>query len=138
MRKIFKILLVVVIIAVVSLCINNVFADNRPEVIKYERDYDHSAVLYSDGQLYLWGYRENENFDMKLTDVKDYSGNNLYEVHLFIDSEHNLKMIQNNYIWNSEVSEGHYEYSTSEVIMTNAKKIVGEYVLTNDNKLYKY
>ena len=40
MRKIFKILLVVVIIAVVSLCINNVFADNRPEVIKYERDYD--------------------------------------------------------------------------------------------------
>lgn len=131
MKKFLKRLSVVVIAIVLCFLFANVFADDKPEVVKYT-DGGISSVLYSDGKLYIW-----DSINIIIPNVVDYSEKSYGDI-AFLDVEKNLKVVHKIDKWNLETQKTEYFFETTDVLKINVKKVLYNKFLTEDNKLYTY
>lgn len=140
MKKLFKFLSVFTIIIVCSFVMVNVFADNKKEVKEYIQGYRNSAVLYSNNDLYVWGYSYNYKkhyLNTIIENVADIINYNEYTIGL-IDTDNNFKFVYIEEKYDDEKNDYIGKHIITDAIKTNVKKIDDLHLLTKDNKLYKY
>lgn len=141
MKKLFKILPVIAIIIVCSFVMIKVFADNKIEVKEYLQGNGFTAVLYSNNKLYIWGsapYNTENYINEVVENIQDIFIT--YEQKLgVIDTNNNLKIIYPSMTgYDDETNEGIFGIVTTKILKNNVKKSDGKYIITNDNKLYKF
>lgn len=134
MKKTLKKISGILLVVVACFFMFNVFADDKPEVVDYYQEYNLSAVLYSDGNLYLWGGELGKS----IFDNVKALGLKYYNAVSFVDNDDNLRFIYRTYYYDSELQDEGYQTIESSPYKTGIKEIYGNHFITKDNKLYKY
>ena len=136
MKKTLKMISGILLVVVACFFMFNVFADDKPEVVKYVNG-NYSAVLYSDNQFYLWG--GSNKLKYKATDVIDFSFRDSYGYLInLVDINGNLKILHEKYVYDDESSSDYYDFELIDTKRSNVKNVEEKAFLTNDDKLYKY
>ena len=117
----------------------NVFADTK-NVIKEYVDYsDMTAVLYEDGQLYVWATGNNDkHLKTVVENVRDISEFSYESIVGVLDNDNNLRFVYTDYLYNSELDLWEDTLVVTDVVDSNIKEIDNFHILTNNNELYDY
>lgn len=139
MKKYLKKILMVTFILFIVFFVVNVFADTK-NVIKEYVDYsDMTAVLYEDGQLYVWATGNNDkHLKTVVENVRDISEFSYESIVGVLDNDNNLRFVYTDYLYNSELDLWEDTLVVTDVVDSNIKEIDNFHILTNNNELYDY